>query len=76
MNRYEVEASGRLRTTPGQSVGGYLLRPKFMSNLRERLTIEIGDIVETAIDRCHFLFGQVQGDPLFPKLIEGKKSPD
>src|SRR4029077_6598384 len=57
---------------PGQSVGGHLLRPKSMSELRERLAVEIGDIVETAIDRGHFIFSQVQGYLLFPKLIEGK----
>jgi hypothetical protein len=53
-------------------VGSRLLRPKFMSDLWERLAIEIGDIVETAIDRRHLIFGQVQGGPLLPKLIEGK----
>ena len=53
-------------------MGCHFLRPKFMSNLRKGLAIEIGDIVEAAIDCCHFVFGQVQGDPLFPKLIEGK----
>jgi hypothetical protein len=43
-----------------------------MTDLWERLAIEIGDIVETAIDRRHLIFGQIQGDPLLPELVEGK----
>ena len=67
-----VIGRGRLRTAPGLSMGSRLLRPKFVSDLWERLTIEIWDIVETAIDRRHLIFGQVQDGLLLPKLIEGK----
>ena len=63
---------GPLEDGPCGLVGCHLLRPKFMSNLWEGLAIEVGDIIKTAIDRCHFLFGQVQGGPLLPKLIEHK----
>lgn len=70
MNRHEVEAVSRRPLH--WSVDRRRLRPEFMSDLWEGLAIEIREIVETAINRRHLIFCQVQGHPLFPKLIESK----
>lgn len=43
-----------------------------MSDLWEWLVVEIGDVVETAINRRDLILRQVQGHPLLPKLIERK----
>src|SRR5262245_20315734 len=43
-----------------------------MPDLRKRLAVEVGDIIETAIDRRDFVLGQFQRHSLLPELIEGK----
>ena len=48
------------------------LRPEFVTDLRKRFIVKVGDVVQTAVDGGDFFFGQLQGDFLFPKLIQRK----
>jgi hypothetical protein len=37
-------------------VGRSFLRPELVTNLREGLIVEVGDVIKTSIDSRHFLF--------------------
>ena len=58
------------RIRGAESVSGDRLRPELVADLWKRLVVEVGNVVETPVDRGDLLRRQFQRHLLLPELIQ------
>src|ERR671919_609087 len=59
-------------SNPTRLVGGGLLGPKLMADLRELNVLEIWNVVQAPVDRLDFIRREFQHDLFLPELIQRK----